>query len=158
MEHGSIEQSIYIEASPDVVYEVVSRPEHITTWFVNEAEYEPVAGATGTFVFGAPATRSEVPMVVVAAEPGLRFSFRWLASPALERTRRPDALDAENSPLVTFQLTPEGSGTRLTVTESGMRELGWDAALLEHYHDDHSRGWGILLERLTARMDGEAGR
>ena len=30
MEYGSIEREIHVDASPEVVFEVVSRPEHIS--------------------------------------------------------------------------------------------------------------------------------
>ena len=29
MEYGSIDREIYVDASPEVVFEVVSRPEHL---------------------------------------------------------------------------------------------------------------------------------
>ena len=29
MEYGSIEREIYVDASPEVVYEVISKPEHM---------------------------------------------------------------------------------------------------------------------------------
>jgi uncharacterized protein YndB with AHSA1/START domain len=148
MEFGSIEQSIYIEASPEVVYEVVSTPEHITGWYVDEAEYEPAPGSGGRFAFGAPERRSEVPITVVEAVPGVRFSFRWLAPPAPEILPVGASLTRENSLLVTFDLKPQGDGTLLTMTETGMRELGWEAAVLEHYYNDHAEGWIEILRKL----------
>jgi hypothetical protein len=59
-------------------------------------------------------------------------------------------LTPENSLLVTFDLTPQGSGTLLRVTEAGIRELGWEAAVLEEYYNDHSDGWAGLLANLDA--------
>jgi len=148
MEHGSIERSIYVEATPAVAYEVVSSPEHLARWYVDEAEYEPAAGRSGRLVFGAPERRIEVPITVVEAVPGVRFSFRWMAPPAPDLPPVGANLTEANSLLVRFDLTPHGTGTLVTVTESGMRELGWDEALLERYHDDHSEGWVALLGRL----------
>ena len=148
MEFGTIEQSIYIEASPEVVYEVVSSPEHITGWYVDEAEYETAAGSSGRFAFGAPERRLEVPITVVEAVPGVRFSFRWIAPPAPELLPVGATLTPENSLLVTFDLTPQGGGTLLTVTETGTPELGWEAAVLEHYCNDHAEGWIEILRKL----------
>lgn len=150
MEFGSIDQSIYIDATPEVVYEVVSSPEHITEWFVDEADYEVVAGGSGRLGFGPPEGRAQVPITVVEAVPGVRFSFRWMVPPAPGVPPVGTALDGTNSLLVTFELTPQGSGTQLTVTESGMRELGWEAAVLEHYYNDHSEGWLDILGKLRA--------
>jgi uncharacterized protein YndB with AHSA1/START domain len=148
MEFGSIERSIYIEASPEVVYEVVSSPEHITGWYVDEAEYETAPGSSGRFAFGAPDRRLEVPITVVEAVPGVRFSFRWMAPPAPELPSVGANLTPENSLLVTFNLKPQGDGTLVTVTEVGMRELGWEAAVLEQYYNDHAEGWMQILGKL----------
>ena len=39
--------------------------------------------------------------------------------------------------------------TLLTVTEEGMRELGWEAAVLEEYYDSHDHGWDRHLADLA---------
>lgn len=158
MEFGSIEQSIYIDATPEVVYEVVSSPEHITAWYVDEAEYESTPGSRGRFAFGAPERRIEVPITVVEAVPGVRFCFRWMAPPAPELLSVDASLTPENSLLVTFDLKPQGDGTVLTVTEAGMRELGWEAAVLEHYYNDHTEGWIEILRRLDTYVGRLAAR
>ncbi|WP_354234128.1 SRPBCC family protein [Arthrobacter sp. UYEF3] len=44
MECGSIERVVHIEATPEVVYEVSSTPEHLREWWPDEAECEPVPG------------------------------------------------------------------------------------------------------------------
>ena len=44
MEYGSIEREIHIDATPEVVYEVISTPEHLREWWPDEAELEPGAG------------------------------------------------------------------------------------------------------------------
>jgi uncharacterized protein YndB with AHSA1/START domain len=93
--------------------------------------------------------RMEVPITVVEAVPGVRFSFRWTAPPAPELLPVGANLTPQNSVLVTFDLTAQGSGTLLTVTEAGMRELGWEAAVLEHYYNDHTEGWIELLGKLV---------
>lgn len=158
MELGSIDQSIRIEAAPEVVYEVVSSPEHIIEWYVDEADYELAAGSSGGFGFGPPEGRVHVPITVVEAVPGIRFSFRWMAPPAPAVPPVGTILDETNSLLVTFELTREGDGTRLTVTETGMRELGWETALLEHYYDDHTGGWIAILDKLQTYVGQMAAR
>ena len=54
-----------------------------------------------------------------------------------------------NSLLVTFDLTPSGRGTLLRMTETGFRELGWEAAVLEHQFHEHVTGWDFYLPRLA---------
>jgi uncharacterized protein YndB with AHSA1/START domain len=144
MEYGSIEREIRIDATPEVVYEVVSRPEHLKEWWPDEAELEPVPGATGTISFrdGSTAEAHAVPVTVVEADPPRRFSFRWVYEEGA--IAAPD-----NSLLVTFDLVPSGTGTLLRLTEAGFREKGWEAAVLEEQYRDHVTGWDHFLPRLV---------
>ncbi len=143
MELGTIEREIYVEASPEVVFEVVSRPEHLRQWWPDDAHYDPTPGSTGEITFGEPGTdRAVVPFTVVDVDPPRTFSFRW-TQPAGE----PAATG--NSLLVTFDLTPSGGGTLLRMTERGFREMGWEAAVLEHQYGEHVTGWDFYLQRLA---------
>ena len=147
MELSSIEREIYVEASPGVVFEVVSRPEHVRRWWPDEAHHDPAPGSTGHIVFGAGTDgRAEVAFTVVDAEPPRTFSFRWTqpeGEPAAEG----------NSLLVTFDLTPSRGGTLLRMTETGFREMGWEIALLEEQYREHGEGWDFYLPRLVTYVD-----
>jgi hypothetical protein len=54
-----------------------------------------------------------------------------------------------NSLLVTFELTPAGEGTTVRFSETGYRERGWEAAVLEATYNDHRQGWEFYLPRLA---------
>lgn len=145
MEFASIEREIHVDASPATVYEVVSSPAHVREWWPDEARYEPVPGGAGEIVFGDPADGgSVVSITVVDARPPELFSFRW-THPAGE------AATAGNSLLVTFTITPAGTGTRLRMVETGFREQGWDDARVAAEHADHASAWDHFLPRLVAR-------
>ncbi len=94
-------------------------------------------------MFGDPhADGAVVAIAVVDARPPRTFSFRW--------TQPADAVAAEgNSLLVTFDLTPSGGGTLLKMTETGFREMGWEAAVLEHQYQEHLTGWEFYLPRIA---------
>ncbi|MEG3633817.1 SRPBCC family protein [Micromonospora palythoicola] len=141
MEYGSIEREIHIDATPEVVYEVVTAPEHLRQWWPDDADLEPVPGATGTIAFGDTPNTQVVPLTVVAADPPRRFSFRWVYDDLAVAT-------PTNSLLVTFDLVPSGTGTLLRLTETGFRERGWQAAVLEEHYRDHVTGWDHFLPRL----------
>jgi uncharacterized protein YndB with AHSA1/START domain len=145
MEYGTIEREVQIAASPDTVFEVISSPEHLKEWWPDEAVLEATPGAKGHLVFGdRSAGAVHVPNVtVVEAEPPRLFSFRWT---------HPDDEDARegNSLFVTFELTASGGGTRLRMTETGFREMGWEVAVLEEQYQDHVSGWNHFLPRLVA--------
>ena len=143
MDFGTIEREIHIDASPEIVFEVVSSAEHLREWWPDEARYEPIPGSAGEIVFGDPAAGGKaVSFTVVDVRPPRTFSFRW-THPAGE------VAEQGNSLLVTFELAPSGSGTRLTMTETGFREQGWEVAVLEQQYRDHVTGWNHFLPRLA---------
>jgi uncharacterized protein YndB with AHSA1/START domain len=143
MEFGTIEREIHIDASPEVVFDVVSRPEHLRQWWPDDARYDVVPGAAGEIVFGdVGAGGMVVGFTVEESEPPHTFSFRW-THPSGE----PAA--AGNSLLVTFELTPSRGGTLLRMTESGFREMGWEVAVLEQQYREHVTGWDFYLPRIA---------
>ena len=143
MEYGSIERELRIDATPEVVYEVISSPEHLREWWPDEAELDPVVGATGTITFGEPGSPDAKveQLTVVEADPPRRFAFRWVSD------------DEGNSLLVTMDLVPSGTGTLVRFKETGFRERGWEAAVLEQAYAEHVRGWDHFLPRLVARAN-----
>jgi uncharacterized protein YndB with AHSA1/START domain len=143
MEFGTIEREIFVEASPEIVFDVVSSPDHLKEWWPDDAQYDPTPGSAGEIVFGdRDAGGTVVSFTVVDARPPRMFSFRW-THPAGEV-----AADG-NSLLVTFDLSPSGRGTLLKMTETGFREMGWEAAVLEQQYQDHASGWDFYLPRLA---------
>ena len=145
MEYGTIEREIHIAASPDVVFEVITRPEHIAAWWGFEAAFTPAAGSDGRMTWPGNDRQGPVvvPMHVVEADAPKRFVFRWVHP-------EDEPATPHNSFLVTFELAPADGGTTLRLTEEGFREVGWEAAKLEAYHRDHSTGWDEHLPSLAA--------
>ena len=142
MEYGTIEREIYVDATPEVVFAVVSSPDHLRRWWPDDARFAPAPGSAGEIVFGDPADGGKVvPLTVVDARAPRTFSFRWDYPPGESAT-------PGNSLLVTFDLTPSGAGTLLKMTETGFREQGWEAAVLEEQYQDHATGWAHFLPRL----------
>lgn len=144
MEHGSIERELHIDASPEVVFEVLSRPEHIRNWWSAETDFEPATGATGSFTWTDQGSgrQKSAPFTVVEADPPRTFSFRWTYAEA-------EAAGPGNSLLVTFELVPTEEGTTVRFRETGYRERGWEAAVLEAHYNDHRQGWDFYLPRLA---------
>lgn len=148
MEFASIERVMDIDASPEVVYAVVSSPEHVRQWWSDDARFEAVSGAEGEIVFGDPdQDGSLVALTVVDARPPSLFSFRW-THPLAERAT------AGNSLLVTFSLTPTDTGTRLQMVETGFRDQGWERAKIAAEHAEHGAAWDHFLPRLVELASG----
>lgn len=151
MEFGTIERSLHIDASPEVVFEVISSPEHLQEWWSDEATLEAATpGAVGELAWGVdPTPRVHVEsFTVVDADPPRLFSFRWVYPEG-------EVAAQDNSLLVTFELTASGTGTALRLAETGFRNKGWEVAVLEEQYKEHCKGWDFYVPRLggyAARM------
>jgi uncharacterized protein YndB with AHSA1/START domain len=144
-EYASIERELHVDASPEVVFEVLSSPQYIREWWSAETEIQPVAGATSQLTWTNDETgisKSE-PFTVIEADRPRRFSFRWVYDADAE------AVGPSNSLLVIFDLIASGDGTLVRFSETGYRERGWEAAVLEATYDDHVIGWNLFLPRLV---------
>ena len=144
MEFGSIEREIHVDASPEIVFEVISSPEHIREWWNGaETDLSPTPGAVAEIAWGRDTAEPHIEaLTVVNAEPPRLFSFRWVYGPAAVAT-------STNSLLVTFELVPSGAGTLVRLTESGFREKEWEVAVLEAAYADHVNGWDNFVPSLA---------
>ncbi|HEX2679756.1 MAG TPA: SRPBCC domain-containing protein [Candidatus Dormibacteraeota bacterium] len=133
-----IEREILIEAPIDVVWRVVTEPEHLQQWFATEAELEGRVGGTGSLNFS---NHSTSYLQVEAFDPPHRFAYRWLHKKGSKA--RPG-----NSTLVEFTLQAEASHTRLRVVESGFEQMDWTDDERTSYVEDHTRGWRHFAELL----------
>jgi uncharacterized protein YndB with AHSA1/START domain len=146
----TIERDIFIAAPIEKVWELISVP----GWWINDGTldldsverladdravvHHPDAGDLLVERLGADAPRTA--------------TFRWLVSGA--ESQRPDA--AEDQFLytrVTFTLTPELSGTRLAVTESGFATAAMEEKARRRAHADNSEGWEIELGAARAYLE-----
>lgn len=143
MDFGSIEREIYVDASAEIAFDVISNPEHIRQWWNGaETNLSPTPGAVAEIVWGRDTAEPHIEeLTVVDVQPPRLFSFRWVYEGAAVAT-------PTNSLLVTFELVPSGSGTMVRVTETGFREKGWEIAVLEAAYADHLNGWDIFVPRL----------
>jgi len=149
VELGSIARVIQVDASPEVVFEVITTPEHIREWWNGaDTDLSPTPGAVAEIAWGRGTAAPHIEhLTVVEVDPPRVFSFRWVYDGAA-------AANPANSLLVTFELTASGGGTHVRVTESGFREKGWEVAALEAAYADHARGWDVFVPRLGAYLAG----
>ncbi|WP_327292909.1 SRPBCC domain-containing protein [Streptomyces sp. NBC_01198] len=143
MDYDRIERELYIEAPPEVVFDVVSSPQHVAQWWTDEAEFTPTPGDPGWVGFGDPVEGKRERFTVAEVEPFRRFSFRWTHGEG-------ETASPGNSLLVVIELEPSGNGTRLRFTETGFRERAGDARQAAVWHADHTKGWDHFLPRLPA--------
>lgn len=130
-----IEQEIVIEAPPEVVWELVTNPEHVGAWFGDAAEIDLRPGGEAALTWDSHGTFLAR---VERVEPPRLFSFRW--------ARPKDTPPAEgNSTLVEFSLTAEGEGTRLRVVETGFALLAGSEDEKAKHFADNTEGWEAEL-------------
>jgi uncharacterized protein YndB with AHSA1/START domain len=135
-----IERDILIDAPVEIVWAVVTEPEHISGWFSERVELDLRPGGAAALYWDDYGT---VNGRVERVEPPHFFSFRWVVR------RIPDAPVTDgNSTLVEFSLSPEGDATRLTVVESGFRDLDGTDDENQGHVDSHRRGWVHELDEL----------
>jgi|SRR5690348_1011970 uncharacterized protein YndB with AHSA1/START domain len=149
MTPDQVERDILIEAPIDVVWEVVTQPEHLKRWFCDEAEIELEPGGAGSITWDLKATKSPttVALQVESLEPPRLFSYRWVFP-------RGEEAQAGNSMLVEFILSEEGAGTRLRVVESGISLVPWPEAEKAKYAQDHAQGWARHFASVGAYAQG----
>jgi uncharacterized protein YndB with AHSA1/START domain len=120
---GQIEQEELYPHPPERVWRALTDPAELGGWLI-DTDFVPLPGRT--FTLDARPSLGIIDGEVIDVEPPRLLRCRW--SGEFGQT------------VVTFTLTPVGSGTRLRVTHSG-----WDGPGLPH-RDGFDSGW---LDKLT---------
>ncbi|HLO31100.1 MAG TPA: SRPBCC family protein [Anaerolineales bacterium] len=142
MEQNRIEKHIDLKAAPARVWKALTDYKEFGQWFGCEFEGPFVVGQT---VRGKLNHQSweQWAIDVKQMEPERLFSFTWHPypiDPAIDYSK-------ETPTLVEFRLEPNGSGTHLTVTESGFDKLPANRRLEAFRKND--AGWIEQLENIA---------
>ena len=134
-----IEHEIVIDAPLERVWAMLTEAEHIRQWFAFD-------GATIDLRPGGELVmqwkeHGRFYSHVERVEPPHFFSYRGSYLPHVQP-------DDGNSTLVEFTLSPEGSGTRLRVVESGFRSLQLPEAEQANFAAGNIDGWNGGLSTL----------
>jgi uncharacterized protein YndB with AHSA1/START domain len=146
----TVRRTVTIAATPDKVWAAVTRPELITQWFGNVAEFDRLeVGVEGEFGFEG---YGRFPIRIEELDAPHAIAYRWGNENAT-----PTDLDA-HSTVFRFTLevveAPDGGGvaTRLTVVESGFDNLADPAKAME----SNRGGWDSELDELVAFVEGSS--
>ena len=143
-----IEKSIALAAPIDRVWRAISDHEEFGTWFRVKLDGPFVEGALSTGQMTYPGFE-HYPWKgrVVAIEPPRLFSYEWPHMDDHGQVR-------EDWPwtLVEFRLEPQGSGTHLTVTESGFDAL--PAERRDTAFRMNEGGWQEQMGNIEAHVGG----
>lgn len=132
-EGGVVELSIVIEASPETVFSILSDPTRFSGWLDGDAEFDPTPGSPFSIRFPQFSTVIEGELVELVQDE--KIAFTWGVSEGHQAAWLPPG-----STRLDLALTPEGGGTRVTLTHSG---LPTDEEIRQH-----AAGWRFHLSRL----------
>lgn len=135
-----ITREITVKAAQERVYQAITDPKQITSWFPDAVEGGTLAaGQRPIFAFG---EEHKTQIYVEAARPSEYFAYRWVPGGV---GMLGDVLAVPNT-LVEFQIDATGDGTKVTVTESGFAALPPEVA--ETSFKQNSGGWEHMMGRL----------
>jgi uncharacterized protein YndB with AHSA1/START domain len=139
-----IDKAIDIDASPERVWDLVSRP----GWWINDGtvDAEPDVRQEGEVTVVRHARHGEFRLLTVAAERPSYVAFRWLHAATDERPER--------STLVEFRIAPQGAGVRLSVAESGFSSLSPDRSVWLADRMGNVEGWDTELAAARTFVEG----
>ena len=137
-----VERKVELDASPDDVWRALTEPEELVAWFGPEAELDVRPGGRGRFVDDDGCVRRAVVDHVTTGE---RLVLRWW----------PEGDDpGAAASVVTFVVSPTGSGSRLVVTERLVARAS--TASMRAAADAARTAWmwrlDVLLLRLAAAV------
>lgn len=135
-----IERTIELAHSPSQVWTALTTAEGLGTWFGNDATIDLRPGGSGRMSWVEGPT---VELRVERVEEPTVFGFTWPIFGLSD--------DDPRRTYVEFTLEPTGTGTRLTVVESGFAQLPDDG--YGKAYDGNADGWGRELAELADYLD-----
>ena len=135
-----IERTVEVAHPPAAVWAALTTAEGLSAWFGNEATIDLRPGGSARMSWENGFT---VDMRVERVEEPAVFGFTWQVY-GLPK-------DDPRRTYVEFTLAPVGSGTRLTVVESGFAQLPADA--YGAAYDGNTKGWASELGELVSYLD-----
>ena len=135
-----IERIVELAHPPSAVWAALTTAEGLAAWFGNEAGIDLRPGGTAWMKW---TDGNAADMRVERVEEPSVFGFTWHIYGLPE--------DDPRRTYVEFTLEPTGSGTRLTVVESGFAQLTGEA--YRKAYDGNTAGWASELGELVSYLD-----
>lgn len=110
-----LERQVVIPTSPDQLWNALTDPESMASWFGSQVEWDLRTGGAARFVDDDGTLRRGL---VEAVSPGRHLSFVWW----------PEDAAATGASRVSYVLEPDDEGTQLTVTERPLSTVPVPAA------------------------------
>ncbi len=131
-----LEQTYYLAAPPERVFEALTNPKVLTRWFVDEARFTARKGGTFRFGWAGYRLRGKVKLI----EPPKRLHLDWI-----DRFESGKTFETE----ARFSLKRKGKGTLLTINHRGFKS-GKQWIVL---YGGIQSGWAYYLSNLKSVLD-----
>ena len=135
-----IDRTIDVNAPPERVWRVLTTAGDLGAWFHMKVEGEITQGADVWMTSTSPGYEGvRFVMRIKELTPPRRFVWQWHPSaidPAVDYSKEPWTT-------VTFTLEPNGTGTRLSMSETGFNELS--LARRAKAYADNTGGWNAVM-------------
>jgi uncharacterized protein YndB with AHSA1/START domain len=139
-----IERTVQLAQPPERVWAALTTAEGLGTWFGHSAEVDLRVGGQAKLTWDSGDTAT---LTIERLEPPRVFGYTWPVYGLPEGDPR--------RTYVEFTLEPTGTGTTLTMVESGFSQL-LDAGDHKAAYSGNTQGWTNELGELVAYLDGQA--
>ncbi len=139
-----IERTVSLTQAPERVWQALTTPEGLGTWFGQSAEVDLRVGGQVRLAWD---SGDKATLTIERLEPPRVFGYTWGIYGLPEGDPR--------RTYVEFTLAPAGTGTMLTVVESGFAQLS-DEGDHDKAYSGNTKGWAHELDELVAYLDGQA--
>jgi len=136
-----IERTVRIDRPLERVWAAITTTEGLGTWFGNRAEGDVRLGATVKLHWD---SGDSAQLRIERLDPQTVFGYTWHINGLPDQDPR--------RTYVEFTLTPDSSGTTVTVVESGFAQLEPDA--YDKAFHGNTQGWAAELDELAAYLHG----
>ena len=139
-----IERTLQLTQSPERVWAALTTAEGLGTWFGNRAEVDLRVGGQARLAWDSGDTAT---LTIERLDPPRVFAYTWPINGLPDGDPRRTHVE--------FTLEPSGTGTTLTMVESGFAQLP-DADAHTVAFAGNTKGWTSELGELVAYLDGQA--
>lgn len=138
-----IDRTIEIKAPPERVWRALTNAKELSTWFQVTVEGDIAPGNEVWMTSECQGNVGRFRVRIVEMTPPTRFVWQWhpgAVDPNIDYSKEPRTT-------VTFTLEPSGSGTRVSLAETGFNQIS--LARRAKVFGDNNQGWTEVLVWLS---------
>lgn len=142
LDTGTITRTVRVRAARETVWRTLTDPDQVVIWWGHGMRFPDGirAGSLGTFTW---AGHDDFPVRIDRVDPPTHFELTWGSG---------QALTAETSSTIMFELTTADDATLVTVTETGFLDRP-DLAARRAAMEGNVNGWNEVLDNFVKHVE-----